>query len=65
MNMHTGISKVCDATRKKMGSLGTTLKLLHYDLVVIGSKHGNNLSTCRDKAVYICPSPDLTVARDS
>lgn len=36
-----------------MVSLGATVRLLHHDLGVKGSKCGNSFFACRDKTVYM------------
>ena len=41
---------------------GVTLKLLYYELGVMGSKYRNILSSCRGKAAYIYLSLNLVVA---
>ena len=48
---------LCYEQYKRVGQ-GTTIRFLHLRLRVMGSKHGNSLSTWGDKAAYIWPLSD-------
>lgn len=52
MKTSLGIKNPPLATEKKKVKEGETARVLHCDLVVTGSKIGNSLFTCEERAAY-------------